>query len=167
MTHHGHRPGASEMALVDVGTVLGLQRRLGAERCQELVEDTIYAVTDRVARAERALDRNDLKQGLMYARELVSLCHQIGLSRMARVATDLTETLDQDDQIAANAVIERLGRYVGDQVADTIDLDHLALDAVLEQRRRVGPRRWRERRVRLAEESLFCLVTMDGNGGAV
>ncbi|MEL6599519.1 MAG: hypothetical protein AAGJ92_10270 [Pseudomonadota bacterium] len=129
MTHHGHRPGASEMALVDVGTVLGLQRRLGAERCQELVEDTIYAVTDRVARAERALDRNDLEQGLMYARELVSLCHQIGLSRMARVATDLTETLDQDDQIAANAVMARL--------------------------------------VRLAEESLFCLVTMDGNGGAV
>ncbi|MEO1424514.1 MAG: hypothetical protein AAFV09_15255 [Pseudomonadota bacterium] len=129
MTHHGHRPGASEMALVDVGTVLGLQRRLGAERCQELVEDTIYAVTDRVARAERALDRNDLKQGSMYARELVSLCHQIGLSRMARVATDLTETLDQDDQIAANAVMARL--------------------------------------VRLAEESLFCLVTMDGNGGAV
>mgnify|MGYP001797960565 CR=1 FL=1 len=128
MEHRGRRPGASDMALVDVGTVLGLQRRLGHQRCQEMVEEAIYGVTDRVARAEKALDRDVPIMALNYARELEEMCLQIGLSRMGQVASDLIDTLEREDSVAANAIMARL--------------------------------------VRLAEEALFCLVTLDSEGGA-
>lgn len=101
---------ARNSALVDTTAVMGLERSLGTVRCREYVEETIFQITEKLAKLEGALGREDLKSAHDYTVSLIGLSARIGLIRMGMVASDLIEVLGQEDLTAAHAVGSRLIR---------------------------------------------------------
>ncbi|QPH55667.1 hypothetical protein [Pontivivens ytuae] len=101
---------ARDSALVDTTAVIGLQRSVGTARCQELVEDAIYEITERLSRLERTMREPNHGEALDIARSLIGLTNRLGLLRMSVVASDLVEVVSTGDDIAAQAVAARLVR---------------------------------------------------------
>ena len=101
---------ARNSALVDTTAVMGLERSLGTIRCREYVEETIFQITERLAKLEGALAREELETARNHTVSLIGLSARIGLIRMGMVASDLIEVLGQNDLTAANAVGSRLVR---------------------------------------------------------
>lgn len=113
---------AQESALVDTTAVLGLQRSLGTLRCQEMVEDAIYQITERLARLERAVRNGDRGTAQDAARALIGLTTRIGLLRMSVVASDLCEVMADGDDVAVNAITARLVRLGEDSLFTLVRL---------------------------------------------
>ena len=122
MTDQMVRITAQESALVDTSAVFGLQQSLGTPRCQELVEDAIYQITERLAVLERAVRQDDLEIALDAARTLIGLSVRIGLIRMSVVASDLCEVIADRDRPAVAAVTARLVRLGEDSLFTLVRL---------------------------------------------
>ena len=113
---------AQESALVDTSAVFGLQQRLGTARCQEMVEDAIYQITERLAVLERAVRQEDMDRALDAARTLIGLTTRIGLLRMSVVSSDLCEVIADGDRNAVGAVTARLVRLGEDSLFTLVRL---------------------------------------------
>ncbi|WP_316013769.1 hypothetical protein [Roseobacter sp. HKCCA0434] len=107
---------AQDRALVDTSAVARLEQRVGTRRCQELVEETIYEITDKLAKMERAVKAERFDDARDLARGLIGACTRIGLIRMSLVATDLTEVIALDDRPAIGAIAARLVRLGEDSL---------------------------------------------------
>ena len=116
------RIAAQESALVDTSAVVGLQQSLGTLRCQEMVEDAIYQITERLAKLERAEREQDYETASQIAHVLVELTNRIGLPRMSVVATDLADVLWLGDTIAISAICARLIRLGEDSLFTLVRL---------------------------------------------
>lgn len=113
---------AQDSALVDTTAVMGLQQSVGTLRCQEMVEDAIYQITERLAKLERAVREGDHDQALDAARVLIGLTTRIGLLRMSVVSSDLCEVLAENDTAAIAAVTARLVRLGEDSLFTLVRL---------------------------------------------
>ncbi len=113
---------AQESALVDTSAVVGLQQSLGTLRCQEMVEDAIYQITERLSKLERAEREQDYETASQIAHVLVELTNRIGLPRMSVVATDLADVLRLGDTVAISAISARLIRLGEDSLFTLVRL---------------------------------------------
>lgn len=110
MADQGTQSTARESALIDTTALLALERNLGTERCREFVEETIFQITERLAKVEGSVTRRDFADAREHTISLIGLSARIGLIRMGMVASDLIEVLANQDENAANAVSSRLVR---------------------------------------------------------
>ena len=107
---------AQDTALVDTSAVNGLQQSLGTLRCQEMVEDTIYQITERLSKLERAVREDEYEAAGVAVDVLVELTAKIGLGRMSVVASDLSHLLTNRETVAISAVTARLVRLGEDSL---------------------------------------------------
>jgi len=104
----------SERILIDAGRLETLFMQMGDSAAEGFVMDTVEDISDRLAEIELA-NRSGLLENVPFkADRVASLCAEIGLVSLARVAEDLSTSAARGDLVAYRAVWERLVR-IGDR----------------------------------------------------
>lgn len=108
--------------LLDREVLCDLRTALGAQAFEEVFEDALFEVTERLARIERLMDKGEFADAGRVARGLSALSLQTGLCGAADVADDLVRCCEADDQVAATAVARRLLRVGEDSLVKVAEL---------------------------------------------
>lgn len=109
----GEMPGN---ALIDERMIETLRATLGEKIFGEIFEDSLFEVTERLARTRRLAERGDLAGVARHAHDLVAVAGQIGLTSVSGVARDLEACCAAGDYPAMRAVAARLDRVGEDSL---------------------------------------------------
>jgi len=104
----------SERILIDAQRLESLFSQMGDRAAEGFVMDSIEDISDRLAEIELANHNGVLEHVPFKADRVASLCADIGLISLARVAGDLSTAAGHGDMVAYRAVWERLVR-IGDR----------------------------------------------------
>ena len=101
-------------AELDLSALTRLRAAVGADLFDEVFEDAIFEVTERLARIEQTVLIGDLFSLGRLANDLAVLSGRIGMCGVADIASSLEGCCASEDHVAATAVSERLLR-VGEE----------------------------------------------------
>mgnify|MGYP001236180609 CR=1 FL=1 len=117
----------SERILIDAPRLETLFRQMGDRAAEGFVMDSIEDISDRLAEIEQATRNGVLNAVPQKAERVESLCADIGLVSLARVAGDLRAAAARGDMIAYRAVWERLVRIGDRSLAQVWEMPGLSL----------------------------------------
>lgn len=117
----------SERIVIDAPRLETLFRQMGDRAAEGFVMDSIEDISDRLAEIELANRNGVLQEVVQKAERVVSLCTEIGLVSLARVADDLGAAAVRGDVIAYRAVWERLVRIGDRSLAQVWEMPGLSL----------------------------------------
>ena len=100
----------NETVRLDPGKLNELYAQLGEAGAEDVVCRAIEELAVRLSHCERLWRQSDLPNLRKSARSLVAIAEQIGMSAMAKIAGDVTDAIDIDDQPAIAATLFRLLR---------------------------------------------------------
>lgn len=104
-----------------------LYRQLGESGAEDVVCRAIEELAVRLSHCERMWRSQDLPGLRKSARSLIAIAEQIGMNSLARVADDVTRTIDQHDQVAQAATLTRLMRIGERSLTAVWDLQDLSV----------------------------------------
>ena len=76
----------------------------------ELIEDAIFEVTERIARIEQLITSGDLIAMAPIAHDLVAVAGQVGMSGVSEIAASLERCCLDEATVSAQAIAHRLAR---------------------------------------------------------
>jgi hypothetical protein len=117
-----YRLAAAEAALVDMESVRVLRRSLGDEKCDEILQDSVFQIADRLSRLEKAVKAEDLPEIYRHCLALVGTAEQVGMVGVSFVARDLMNCVCVGNLTAIHAVAARLIRIGEDSLFSARDL---------------------------------------------
>lgn len=117
----------SERIVIDAPRLETLFRQMGDRAAEGFVMDCIEDISDRLAEIEQATRDGILGAVPAKAERVVSLCTDIGLVSLARVAGDLGAAAVRGDMTAYRAVWERLVRIGDRSLAQVWELPGLSI----------------------------------------
>ena len=94
--------------LLDFMVIDGLRNRLGVYAFDELYEDALFEITERLAAIEAAMKDGALARAASLAEKLGGDAFSIGFARCAAVARDLAFCILKGDPENAQAIADRL-----------------------------------------------------------
>jgi hypothetical protein len=116
-----------EMVRLDPCRLETLYRQVGPTNAEDIICRAVEELAVRMAQCERLWQENDWTGLRKSVRSLVAIAEQVGMTRMARVALDVTRAIDQNDSVAIAATLARLVR-VGERSLTAIwDLQDLSI----------------------------------------
>lgn len=124
MQDNVHQLRARECAVLDTDMIAVMQQTLGAEHCQQVVEEVAYQLTERLTRLESLAEDGDIEGVFDITHSIAGIAGQVGLQRMTVVAQDLMGCARSGDLIALRAVSARLIR-IGEE--SLFSLAHIAV----------------------------------------
>ncbi len=95
---------------VDYEIIQILKNSVGDVRYEEIAEEATFALAARLGRLDRALREADLAMCYRHALNICGISSQIGLTGVARVATDVMTCTKDGNVEALSAVVSRLNR---------------------------------------------------------
>ncbi len=107
---------AAETALVDAESIRVLRHSLGNDKCEEILEDSLFQIADRLSLLENSLKSQDLPEVYRYCLGLVGTAEQIGMVGVSYVARDLMNCVKIGNMTAIHAVAARLIRIGEDSL---------------------------------------------------
>lgn len=110
-----------EMARVDPGRLDGLYGQLESHLANRVVSRTVEEVAARLAQCELLWQQEHWGELRKSARSLIAISDQLGLVSIAKVAADVTRTIDACDLAAVGATLWRLLR-IGEQSLSAMPL---------------------------------------------
>ncbi|TMV06934.1 hypothetical protein FGK63_12505 [Ruegeria sediminis] len=99
-----------ESVRLDPERLGSLYRRLGDSDAEDVVCRAIEELAVRLSNCERMWRRQDWAELRKCARSLVAISEQIGMTVLARVAGDVSGSVDAGDHVATSATLFRLIR---------------------------------------------------------
>lgn len=96
--------------LLDPQKLTDLYTQLGESSAEDVVCRAIEELAVRLTHCERLWRQQDTEQLRKSARSLIAISEQIGMSDMAKIAKDVTDTIDSGDLPAVAATLFRLIR---------------------------------------------------------
>ncbi len=99
-----------ESAALDHDQLGALYAQLGAIGAEDVVRRAMEELALRLSHAEQQYRQNDMQDLRKATRSLVKIAEQIGMQKLARVANDVTTTIDQGDDVAIAATLSRMLR---------------------------------------------------------
>ena len=100
----------TEEPLVDFASLQNLQNKVGLDQSREVIERSIFELSDRLWLLEKAFFENNLADARNVAQSFCAPAEEIGLIEFSKVASDLVACIDAADFIATQAVATRLVR---------------------------------------------------------
>lgn len=113
---------AAESALIDTESVRVLRQSLGKGKCEEILEESVFQIADKLSMVESALRDRDFPEIYRHCLVLVSTAEQIGMVGVSYVARDLMNCIKVGNVTAINAVAARLVRIGEDSLFSAHDL---------------------------------------------
>jgi hypothetical protein len=117
----------SEPVRLDPDRLSGLYHQLGERGAEDVVCRAIEELAVRLAHCQRVWQAEDWDDLRKIARSLVAISEQIGLTVMARVATDVTVAIDAGDYAALGGTLFRLIRVGERSLTAVWDLQDLSV----------------------------------------
>lgn len=117
-----YKLAAVEIAMVDAESIRVLRQSLGNDKCEEILEDSVFQIADRLSRLEKALKAEDLQEIYRFCLGLVGTAEQIGMVGVSYVARDLMNCVKIGNLTAIHAVAARLIRIGEDSLFSARDL---------------------------------------------
>ncbi len=99
-----------EPANLDHAQLGTLYSQLGALGAEDVVRRAMEELALRLSHAERLYRENELPELRKSVRSLVAISEQIGMRKLARVANDVSNSIDQCDDVALASTLSRLLR---------------------------------------------------------
>lgn len=99
-----------ESVCLDPDRLGGLYQQLGDAGAEDVVCRAIEELAVRLSSCERYWREQNWLELRKCARSLIAIADQIGMTALARVARDLTNSIDNNDLVAIGAVLCRLIR---------------------------------------------------------
>ncbi len=99
-----------ESVRLDTDRLAGLYRQLGEDSAEDVLCRAVEEMAARLSNCEQLWRRRDWLGLRKSARSLVAMADQVGMTALARVAGDVTDTVDSGDAVAAGATLFRLIR---------------------------------------------------------
>jgi hypothetical protein len=87
-----------------------LRDTVGQAVFDELIEDAIFEVTERIARIEQLITSGDLIAMAPIAHDLVAVAGQVGMSGVSEIAASLERCCLDEATVSAQAIAHRLAR---------------------------------------------------------
>ncbi|PIB23287.1 hypothetical protein BFP76_08540 [Amylibacter kogurei] len=100
----------SEMPAIKPEILTELQREMGLQNCQDVVERAVLELSDRLWNLENQLKKHNLPEVQRIANSLIAISQQIGLTEFASVAQSLANSISHADQTTVRAIAARLLR---------------------------------------------------------
>ncbi len=100
----------NEPANLDQDQLGALYAQLGALGAEDVVRRAMEELALRLSHAERLYRQNELTDLRKSVRSLVAIADQIGMKKLARVAQDVSNCIDQSDDVALASTLSRLLR---------------------------------------------------------
>ncbi len=116
-----------ENVRLDPDRLKTLYHQMGESGAEEVVCRAIEELAVRLSHCERLWHKRDIEGLRKSARSLVAISEQIGMTMLARVAGDVTKSIDQYDLAAIGATLYRLLRIGERSLVAVWDLQDLSL----------------------------------------
>jgi len=116
-----------ETVRLDPDRLGNLYRQLGEAGAEDVVCRAIEELAIRLAHCERLWRDQDHGGLRKCARSLIAISEQIGMTALARVAVDVTDTIDRGDGSAVGATLFRLLRIGERSLTAVWDLQDLSV----------------------------------------
>lgn len=100
----------SETVHLDQGRLEQLYLQLGEAGAEDVVCRALEELAVRLSHTERCFRHEQVEDMRKSARSLIAIAEQIGMSKLARVARDVTQSIDLHDRVAIAATLARLLR---------------------------------------------------------
>jgi len=100
----------TEEPVVDYASLQNLQKKIGLDQSKEIIERSIFELSDRLWLLEKAFFENNLEDARSVAQSFCAPAEEIGLVEFSKVASDLVSCIDICDFVATQAVATRLVR---------------------------------------------------------
>lgn len=117
----------NETVRLDSGRMAGLYTQLGEIAAEDVVCRAIEELAVRLSHCERQWRASDLAALRKGARSLIAIAEQIGMTTLARVAGDVTASVDARDDAAIGATLCRLVRIGERSLTAVWDLQDLSV----------------------------------------
>ncbi len=99
-----------ETVRLDPDRLSGLYRQLGDKNALDVLCRAVEELAVRLSNCERHWRERDWEALRKCSKSLVAIADQVGMTELARVAGDVTGTVDAGDAVAAGATLGRLIR---------------------------------------------------------
>lgn len=117
----------TEQVRVDPDQLSGLYQDLGEVAAEDIVCRAMEELALRLAHCERLYRHEDWADLRKSSRSLIAIADQIGMSKLARVANDVTQCIDANDRAALAATLSRLLRIGEGSLTAIWDLQDLTI----------------------------------------
>ena len=97
-------------AQLDRAVMQDLREAVGQTVFDELIEDAIFEVTERIARLEQLSKTTDLAAMAPIAHDLVAVAGQVGMCGVSEIAAGLERCCTDGAEVSALAIAQRLVR---------------------------------------------------------
>lgn len=97
-------------AKIDRAAMKALRDTVGQSVFDELIEDAIFEVTERIARIEQLNLTADIATMAPIAHDLVAVAGQVGMCGVSEIAAGLERCCLDEAQVSAQAIAQRLVR---------------------------------------------------------
>lgn len=101
--------------------------QLGEAGAEDVICRAIEELAVRLTHCDRLWRRNEQDALRKSARSLIAIADQIGMTALARVAGDVTDTIDAGDSVAGAATLSRLIRIGERSLTAVWDLQDLSV----------------------------------------
>ncbi|KRS12658.1 hypothetical protein XM53_10520 [Roseovarius atlanticus] len=95
---------------LDQGRLEQLYLQLGEAGAEDVVCRALEELAVRLSHTERCYRSDRVQDMRKSARSLIAIAEQVGMSKLARVARDVTQSIDLHDRVAIAATLSRLLR---------------------------------------------------------
>lgn len=117
----------NEAVRLDSDRLEELYVQLGEAGAENVVCRALEELAVRLSYTERCYRERRLQDMRKSARSLVAISDQIGMQMLARVATDVTRCIDENDHTALAATLSRLLRIGERSLNEVWDLQDLSI----------------------------------------
>ncbi|MBY5986689.1 MULTISPECIES: hypothetical protein [Roseovarius] len=100
----------SEAVHLDQNRLEQLYLQLGEAGAEDVVCRALEELAVRLSHTERCFRQEQVQDMRKSARSLIAIAEQIGMCKLARVARDVTQSIDLHDKVAIAATLARLLR---------------------------------------------------------
>ena len=99
-----------EEPLIEYASLEALFDRIGKDQSRDLLENSIFELSDRLWLLEKAFYDGSLDDAKKVSASFCTLADEIGLVEFSKVASDLVNCIARNDYVATQAVASRLVR---------------------------------------------------------
>lgn len=117
----------SEQIRLDPERLSALYQQMGDANAEDVVCRAVEELAVRMARCEKRWRVGDWPGLRKDVRSLVAIADQIGMTRLSRVALDVTTAIDNNDAVAAAATLTRLLRVGERSLTAVWDLQDMSI----------------------------------------
>lgn len=117
----------SETVRLDAGRLEELFAQLGDLGAEDVICRALEELAARLAHTERCYRDMRFEDMRKSARSLVAIAEQIGMQKLADVAGDVTECIDNEDGIGLSATLSRLLRIGERSLSEVWDIQGLSI----------------------------------------